>query len=568
IGSEVLMNEGEGALSQRFTAEKKSPRDFALWKASKGGEPAWDSPWGKGRPGWHIECSAMAAHVLGDTLDIHTGGQDLKFPHHDNEMAQSCAFFSNPKEKKFHQQWVNYWLHYIQMSHDNKQKKKAGHLHIHGLKMSKSLKNFVTIREALEMSTARQIRLLFVLQSWHGSMDYSDGCIDEAKQKEHELTEFFLLVNALNRQFNAPNVLAATNYTPNDADNAFNQKIMSRQIEVDEALRDNFDYPRAMKSLMELMGDCHAYLKKVSRPHVLLLNKVAEYINEMLKIFGITRKHDSHFLGNEQAAKEAFLRPVLDVVTQYRHEIVSLFRKKADPSKYEQVVKNFNQTIVQLDVEEKEHSTGPYHETYKELKQVLFNFHKRIQKLHAENLTSQVVQATDALRDEILPHVGVKLEDTEKHLGGSVWKLYDRTYLLNYMKEANEQQRVTEVKNKIEQDTKDLDAWLRKAQSPKDLFSSEEYTKKYSRFDEHGFPTHDINNQELSKSQIKKLRKVLHFFLVFYIHVPNTLKKAWSDQETAHKKYLEKTAQNPNFLDELKSELEKKQNQLKALLSR
>lgn len=108
---------------------KQHPSDFALWKAAKPGEPAWDSPWGGGRPGWHIECSAMASSIIGSTIDIHTGGEDLRFPHHDNELAQAEAFYHDQGCC----QWVNYFLH-------------SGHLGIEGLKMSKSLKNFITIR--------------------------------------------------------------------------------------------------------------------------------------------------------------------------------------------------------------------------------------------------------------------------------------------------------------------------------------------------------------------------------------------------------------------------------------
>ncbi|KAF9151500.1 hypothetical protein BGX20_005402, partial [Mortierella sp. AD010] len=124
-GDAALMEESEGSLGIRLSG-KKSSMDFALWKASKSGEPAWDSPWGPGRPGWHIECSVMASEVLGSNMDIHSGGIDLAFPHHDNELAQSEAY---------HQcdQWVNYFTH-------------CGHLHVQGQKMSKSLKNFITVQ--------------------------------------------------------------------------------------------------------------------------------------------------------------------------------------------------------------------------------------------------------------------------------------------------------------------------------------------------------------------------------------------------------------------------------------
>lgn len=123
-----LVEEGEGALSLSLSpgAQKRRPADFALWKRSKPGEPAWPSPWGAGRPGWHIECSAMAGDAAPGILDIHSGGIDLAFPHHDNELAQSEAQYEC-------RQWVNYFLH-------------SGHLHIEGQKMSKSLKNFITIQ--------------------------------------------------------------------------------------------------------------------------------------------------------------------------------------------------------------------------------------------------------------------------------------------------------------------------------------------------------------------------------------------------------------------------------------
>ena len=126
VGSALLAAEGE---SNFETSEKRTATDFALWKASKPGEPAWDSPWGKGRPGWHIECSAMASSIIGSKMDIHSGGEDLRFPHHDNELAQSEAYYHHEGCC----QWVNYFLH-------------SGHLEIEGLKMSKSLKNFITIK--------------------------------------------------------------------------------------------------------------------------------------------------------------------------------------------------------------------------------------------------------------------------------------------------------------------------------------------------------------------------------------------------------------------------------------
>ncbi|KFQ19929.1 Cysteine--tRNA ligase, cytoplasmic, partial [Merops nubicus] len=137
VGDQKALQEGEGdlSISADRLSEKRSPNDFALWKSSKPGEPSWDSPWGKGRPGWHIECSAMAGSLLGESMDIHGGGFDLRFPHHDNELAQSEAYFENDH-------WVRYFLH-------------TGHLTIAGCKMSKSLKNFITIKDALKKHTGK-----------------------------------------------------------------------------------------------------------------------------------------------------------------------------------------------------------------------------------------------------------------------------------------------------------------------------------------------------------------------------------------------------------------------------
>lgn len=166
FGDCKALSEGEGDLS--VDDEKRSPNDFALWKNSKPGEPFWSSPWGNGRPGWHIECSVMASCIIGKQMDIHSGGIDLRFPHHDNEMAQSEAFYNSGEP------WVNYFLH-------------SGHLTISGCKMSKSLKNFITIKEALKRNSARQLRIAFLMHSWKDTLDYSDNTMNDAIQFEKTL---------------------------------------------------------------------------------------------------------------------------------------------------------------------------------------------------------------------------------------------------------------------------------------------------------------------------------------------------------------------------------------------
>ena len=174
-----LQADGEGALTE-VKSEKRSAADFALWKSSKPGEPSWSSPWGQGRPGWHIECSAMAFDKLGSQIDIHSGGIDLAFPHHDNELAQSEAYWANECHGHQHQ-WINYFLH-------------MGHLSIAGAKMSKSLKNFTTIRKALAQGdyTPRSMRIVFLLGVWKDGIEITESLMKEGSAWEDKLNNFFL----------------------------------------------------------------------------------------------------------------------------------------------------------------------------------------------------------------------------------------------------------------------------------------------------------------------------------------------------------------------------------------
>ena len=158
--------------------EKKNPLDFALWKKAKPGEPYWESRWGNGRPGWHIECSAMSCKHLGEYFDIHAGGNDLIFPHHENEIAQSEA--ANNK------QFVKYWLHF-------------GFLNIENEKMSKSLGNFFTARDVISRHSAEAIRLFFAQAYYRGPLNFSDGLLTSA---EKGLAKFENLVEKIKLELN------------------------------------------------------------------------------------------------------------------------------------------------------------------------------------------------------------------------------------------------------------------------------------------------------------------------------------------------------------------------------
>ncbi|MCH7499122.1 MAG: cysteine--tRNA ligase [Nitrospinae bacterium] len=160
---------------------KRDPLDFALWKKSKPGEPSWDSPWGPGRPGWHIECSAMSRHFLGTQFDIHGGGKDLVFPHHENEIAQSQGCSGTPP--------VKYWLH-------------NGFVNINEEKMSKSLGNFFTIREILKRYHPEVLRLFLLSHHYRGPIDFADSYLNDAEKTLDRFYEFFAAVQEIRGDLN------------------------------------------------------------------------------------------------------------------------------------------------------------------------------------------------------------------------------------------------------------------------------------------------------------------------------------------------------------------------------
>lgn len=254
------MAEGEGALAAE--RGKKRAADFALWKSSREGEPRWQSPWGEGRPGWHIECSVMASGVLGETMDLHAGGIDLRFPHHDNEIAQAqaCSGVS---------QWCNYFVH-------------AGHLHIQGLKMAKSLKNFITIRQALSNYTPRQLRMLFVLQQWNANMDFSDQKMDDAIQKERVLKSF--LRNMDHLVGNTDWAAAEMKWRP--ADFELDAKVDTARKAIHSALCDDLNTPLAFLTLFNLITDVNSYAA-ADAPRVPLLRKAVALVKRLLTVVGL-----------------------------------------------------------------------------------------------------------------------------------------------------------------------------------------------------------------------------------------------------------------------------------------
>ncbi|ANB13487.1 cysteine--tRNA ligase [Sugiyamaella lignohabitans] len=434
-GHQDLIDEGEGSLSTKLEG-KKSKNDFALWKASKPGEPSWESPWGFGRPGWHIECSVMASAILGPQIDVHSGGIDLAFPHHDNELAQAEACHGN-------QQWVNYFLH-------------TGHLHIEGQKMSKSLKNFITIREALERYTPRQLRLSFAMQQWNNQFDFKSSLF-EVKAFESTLTNFFNNVRALARDIQHARA-------PKKADVAeisLYESLSQAQTSVHEAFCDNLSTPIALQALNELVQKANAYIngQKPGELRIEVLIEVATWITKILEILGFNVSTDRLGWGSSRPSNESG-QTIEDIALPYV-QILAKFRD--------------------------------------------FVRAKAIARVpHGEFLAT-----TDSLRDKELLDLGVLLDD----------RADGQHALIKFLDEAEKDELLRQREDKIRKDQEKQAKKLEQARleaerlaerlekakiSPQEMFKS---LPEYTNFDDSGLPTADKEGNPLTKSLLKKLQK-------------------------------------------------------------
>ena len=205
---------------------KKEPMDFALWKSAKPGEPYWESPWGHGRPGWHIECSAMVRRFLGNTIDIHCGGQDLIFPHHENEIAQSECCNGVP--------FANYWMH-------------NGYINVDNVKMSKSLGNFFTVRDVAEKYGYEPIRFLMISSHYRSPINYSTDIIEQCKAS---LARLYTCRDSLD--------FALENAAEGEADSDILAMFDKRRQQFVEAMSDDLNTADAIAALFELVRDINS----------------------------------------------------------------------------------------------------------------------------------------------------------------------------------------------------------------------------------------------------------------------------------------------------------------------
>ena len=250
---------------------KKEPMDFALWKNAKPGEPYWESPWGNGRPGWHIECSAMVHRYLGDTIDIHCGGQDLIFPHHENESAQSECCNGKP--------FANYWMH-------------NGYINVDNVKMSKSLGNFRTVRDVANEYGYEPIRFLMISSSYRSPINYSLDIINQCKAS---LTRLYTCRDSLD--FALQNAVAEDN----DTDAETLEMLAKRREQFIAAMDDDFNTADAIAAVFDLVRDINTNVIE-KNPSKALCEGAAALFDELTDVLGLVYNRKKESLDEEVEA--------------------------------------------------------------------------------------------------------------------------------------------------------------------------------------------------------------------------------------------------------------------------
>lgn len=246
---------------------KKDPLDFVLWKPKKEGEIAWDSPWGEGRPGWHIECSEMSKKYIGDTIDIHAGGEDLIFPHHENEIAQSEAC----NDEKF----ANYWMH-------------NGFLNINNKKMSKSAGNFFTVREIGEKYPLQVIRFFMLSAHYRTPLNFSDTLVESAKTGLDRI----LTAIDLCREMAAKEETGSLS----DAEKEHFAKVEALVKKFEDAMEDDFNTADAVSAIFEIVRESNSTVKDFSADYA---KKVLKVLEDLCGVLGIETTKEEEILDEE-----------------------------------------------------------------------------------------------------------------------------------------------------------------------------------------------------------------------------------------------------------------------------
>ena len=297
--------EGYGKLSHRrpedllagarveVNERKEDARDFDLWKKAKPGEPWWDSPWGRGRPGWHIECSAMAMKHLGETIDIHAGGQDLQFPHHENEIAQSELATGKP--------FARYWLH-------------VAFLRVNGQRMGKSERNFIFVRDALHDYSAEAIRHFLISAHYRHPLDYSPSSLKESSSAIRRLSN---CLEALKPYHSAADTGISDSGNSNQVDTSILESIHTMRNGFEEAMDADFNTARAIGEIFKFVGEVNQTFAGMDEilPDTTkaALGKGYTNLKDMCEVLGIYSESVDSGNGNTE-----LLNQLMDLIVEMR----------------------------------------------------------------------------------------------------------------------------------------------------------------------------------------------------------------------------------------------------------
>ena len=251
----------------RQGVKKENPLDFVLWKAAKEGEISWDSPWGAGRPGWHIECSVMAREHLGDTMDIHAGGQDLAFPHHENEIAQSEAMTGK--------QFARYWMH-------------NGYINIDNEKMSKSLGNFVLVNDIRKKIDPQVLRFFMLSVHYRNPINFSQELVENA---ENGLGRIRTAYNNLKHRLE-------TSADLGDQKDIWNHKVDESKVDFEQAMDDDFNTANAIAAIFEVAKLANVYLMEKNTQTDVIEHFIAT-LEGLMSVIGLTLDEESDLLDED-----------------------------------------------------------------------------------------------------------------------------------------------------------------------------------------------------------------------------------------------------------------------------
>jgi cysteinyl-tRNA synthetase len=294
------IEELESGARVEIMEEKRNPLDFALWKKAKVGEPFWESEWGKGRPGWHIECSAMSCKHLGNTFDIHAGGNDLIFPHHENEIAQSEAANKNP--------FVKYWLHF-------------GFLNINKEKMSKSLGNFFTARDVLSKYSAEAIRLFFAQAHYRGPVEFADDLLDSAEKGLEKLKNIKSTIESAIQKNNTDGI-----------NPEFDIKSFEKRFT--ETLDDDFNTPKAIAVIFDFIKEVNRTLTEYENVNLNFYIGVKNFLNNTAdNVLGIISFEEKE-MEQDSLLENDLMKILIDIRLKAKQEknfqLADDIRKKLD----------------------------------------------------------------------------------------------------------------------------------------------------------------------------------------------------------------------------------------------